>query len=1062
MQSTVVFQNLEADHSLARSSPGSQPEQHANRRIVAKPLEASCESCDFVQSDAGSQVSAGSKGSKKFSYAKSKSRASMESTFVNDDRVASPQEQGQVDAPDLEYPASAESNVDFITNESTAAASETVPAEKEGDIDFYPSKSSAEPSLYNRSIDDRDPNDFKESHPTQLQCTLQSIDDEESSEEEQRIVQLDDSRNNMWIIQPKAHKRKSSTTAQEQFDGQYDDDQYEYEPDDGTGGPKRRKISKPDSGIASQKGRSVPGNARRPIGAEGGARSNGGVPVDRVQGCKQLEQFEESSEMEQPPGSKSILGSQGTNSDNLGGGGYLSDEVYVDTSLKRGSHDLPNFALTPINEERTKSQSMAELSGNSFHSCDENGPFLHAVDKEPVSPSDREASDHFESPQLSFKLQETGVFCQQLPSKSNSMVSTEERIVPQYQALDAEPVPPVDLEEQVPEDNQNALQACNSVSESAMDRNVETTMSSFALPINTHGNQVSSSLDAVLDKNAQGREVFYKSRDSFETSSLNGKALITTYPNMRESIASDFHQKQNHAVGLNNPDLVQQITQDSMLSQDSTGIHSLEKVDVAKAGVGVSADPEIPPRFSVEDPKASTKDKCIIKRQAIPPIDVNENIEEMTTPRFGPSAELSLLTHNLDRSEDGLIEANNLNVDDLVNKSAVKNMQNAEASALKLNNEGFANHNVIVEGIMQKHHVQQSLHARNEFVFRAKKGGTKNQYERQDFVLNTGGVVQNEYYQGKQVLNCQHHQDVIVDSPYPKAEMNVPTPDDYYHQPNGQKLQVPVNDCGLQTPVNRPQFVSHMSGARCVFQHDQQFSPNGQFGEATPVPGPITPVYQSPTVPHRGTAYNNKRGIPSHPFMVNSIDPNYSIYIYDDHSRSIDRVSSTHFAMGHHMQQQRNIQSIPDAFRMNHSNNDLSRSRSSHRLCNRRSPQNLSDGMSSVSQSFRGSNFVIDMRPDSTHSLNLGLQLEKSLNAEKEIASSVPATPNMRNMSNASSIKRLRSTTFKPLSSSNRGLKASARNFVATPMTSDIDLASPREGSLRHILSSQSLERQIR
>ena len=86
------FQNLEAEHSLARSSPGSQPEQYANRRIVAKPLEGTCESCDFVASDMGSsRQSVSSRGSKKYSYAKSFSEASMTATYATDDRVPSPQ-----------------------------------------------------------------------------------------------------------------------------------------------------------------------------------------------------------------------------------------------------------------------------------------------------------------------------------------------------------------------------------------------------------------------------------------------------------------------------------------------------------------------------------------------------------------------------------------------------------------------------------------------------------------------------------------------------------------------------------------------------------------------------------------------------------------------------------------------------------------------------------------------------------------------------------------------------------------------------------------------------------
>ena len=67
-------------------------------------------------------------------------------------------------------------------------------------------------------------------------------------------------------------------------------------------------------------------------------------------------------------------------------------------------------------------------------------------------------------------------------------------------------------------------------------------------------------------------------------------------------------------------------------------------------------------------------------------------------------------------------------------------------------------------------------------------------------------------------------------------------------------------------------------------------------------------------------------------------------------------------------------------------------------------------------------------------------------------------------MPSNTSVRRLRSTTFKPLtsSSSNPGLRMSARNLVATPMTVDMDLASPREPSRRTVVSSQSLERQIR
>ena len=78
-------------------------------------------------------------------------------------------------------------------------------------------------------------------------------------------------------------------------------------------------------------------------------------------------------------GTRSVVGSEDVGSDRLIGASILEDENYVDTSLKRDSHDSLNFGLTPINEEQTTSQNLAEVSaGNSFHSCDENGQFLQA------------------------------------------------------------------------------------------------------------------------------------------------------------------------------------------------------------------------------------------------------------------------------------------------------------------------------------------------------------------------------------------------------------------------------------------------------------------------------------------------------------------------------------------------------------------------------------------------------------------------------------------------------------------------------------------------------------
>ena len=87
----------------------------------------------------------------------------------------------------------------------------------------------------------------------------------------------------------------------------------------------------------------------------------------------------------------------------------------------------------------------------------------------------------------------------------------------------------------------------------------------------------------------------------------------------------------------------------------STGVHTLDEAEVEQAEVSGVGSEEADPshRFSVEDPKASTKDKCIIMRQKIPPVDANEDIEEMSSPHFGPSAEPSILTHNLDGSSEG-------------------------------------------------------------------------------------------------------------------------------------------------------------------------------------------------------------------------------------------------------------------------------------------------------------------------------------------------------------------------------------------------------------------------
>ena len=147
------------------------------------------------------------------------------------------------------------------------------------------------------------------------------------------------------------------------------------------------------------------------------------------------------------------------------------------------------------------------------------------------------------------------------------------------------------------------------------------------------------------------------------------------------------------------------------------------------------------------------------------------------------------------------------------------------------------------------------------------------------------------------------------------------------------------------------------------------------------------------------------------------------------------------------------------------SSQGLQNADSLYKLNTQKSTQSLADGYSYASQSIRGSQFAIDMRPDSTHSLNTPVNDElRSLAQETDLNFGPPTTnpPNAVKTHEINGIA-MRSSSYRHRSTTPRSSHGhySARGMM-TPKTGDIEIASPRETSHRAVMASQSIERQIR
>ena len=1171
---------MQQEHSLTQSDAGSQPEQHTNRRMLAKPLETGSPTCEFVNSDMQSQYSKSSVGSqsKSYSYAKSKSRSSIEISFANDERAASPQERG-VDAG-IQVPSAMESQMDVVSNESAAANSVTVPAEKEGDIDFYPSKSSADPSVYNRSIDEVKP-EYEMNQPTQRQSHLQCIDDDESSEEPTAIVQLDDARDNLWTIQPKEHKRKSKGVAEKQEEEQENDDEfepedsYEQQPPD----PKGHRPSDIDSGVGSRRPtkRGGGGNRRNPSFQSSQSSflprgrnqesSEYGNYMDNLEDAEALNSYDESPEYQdyEIQSSKSSAEAGRVNlrrfsddsfqpivhpeqSVSFESGANSSDDILSGNKRSSGS------TMTPIIEERTTSQNQAEVSeGYSFHSCDEN------MENYPTQQVRQRAADqqndfnknedqsipvqkhdaHTESNCSSGETRETHAakaefgaqrssydynyevnpeatqyhdpvsgsqyFSQEVSMNEQSAENPGELTVREEQELpkriqETENIQLYGEHSQTMPQNASQVVSYNEQNEIAAPRHKgETGNSMQQLPGD-------NSVDLQL-QTSPGISTKEKTCNMHQTSSAEAETENTSgVPDIagQERSAQKFIQPQSqsgvfdssHAEELEEQfsgvvtdasvrsPAVAQFGLDATIVDEAAvsaeffdASETILQPDTRRASIEISSGEKME-RFMVDVPKSSPNEKSIITRQRVKETEMNGFTEAMETPRLGPSATPSVQLHspsnsaiskelsNARRNDINIVDSNNKN--NTSNNPADKSFATGENTNLHeqiLNSEAFAAN--VSENLSQ--HVSMET-VRDESTARQEYSGTHQgpigANERPQILGVQAGQTEPTSDTSAQSMDPISNVDSAqirevwaiyenIDSPHQQQRYNQQTMSgDSESRAQLMQIQEPRPHIELTVGYSENSNIAahHVASNVAMRQQQLQHAMQGRQLEAN------SPHHHSS---NRAIAsHSEARNVKPHVNVVypENHETNYSVQVFEDKKE----------AKALHKRQ--SLQSLND-INGNFDGQGMHNAESMYKLMTRKSMQSLSDGLSYASQSVRGSQFAIDMRPESTPSLNLPLNFERSLVNEAELAS-VPVTPRTA-ATRAQHVGgvAMRSSSFKlhpGAPGSSRGAHSVNGKYingstVNTPKTMDIELPSPRDESQhRAVMSSQSMERQIR